>query len=93
MVIELKILKKWKLLGITIYPFVFVQDKNDKVTINHEKIHIKQQLETGIIPFFIIYGIEAILKKYEDISFEKEAYANENDFEYLNKRKHYSWLK
>ena len=30
---------------------------------------------------------------YENISFEKEAYKNQDNFEYLKKRKHYSWLK
>jgi len=46
------------------------------------------------IPFYIIYIIEAIFKKYRNISFEKEAYANQEDFEYLKNRKHYAmWRK
>ena len=34
--------------GLTIFPFVVVRSKNDlqdKVLLNHEKIHIRQQLE------------------------------------------------
>lgn len=30
---------------------------------------------------------------YHDISFEEEAYGNENNLEYLETRKHYSWTK
>lgn len=92
MVIELKILKWFKLLGITIFPFVFVQDISDEVTVNHEKIHLRQQLECLIVFFYLIYFIELIFKGYENISFEKEAYRNELDLGYLNKRRPYSWL-
>ena len=57
--------------GITIYPFVFIKFKalkTDVVLINHEKIHLKQQLELLIIPFYVFYGIEFLLKiiKYKN---------------------------
>ena len=29
---------------------------------------------------------------YKNISFEKEAYDNENDMDYLDKREHFSWI-
>lgn len=29
---------------------------------------------------------------YRNISFEKEAYDNENDMDYLDKREHFSWI-
>ena len=29
---------------------------------------------------------------YKNISFEREAYQNQNDLDYLSNRKHYSWL-
>ena len=63
--------------------------------INHEKIHLRQQLELLIFPFFIWYGIEYVINlmhykdsnlAYLNISFEREAYLYENDFTYLNKR-------
>ncbi len=41
--------------GITFFPFVFLMDKKDKlnpVFVNHEKIHIRQQLEMLVVPFF-----------------------------------------
>lgn len=50
------------------------------------------------IPFYILYGLEYLKnlwkytphKAYLNISFEREAYANENNFEYLKTRKHYA---
>lgn len=91
--------------GITIFPFVFLsnsEDKNNAILINHERIHIRQQLELLIVPFFLIYFFEFILKiikykdwklVYENISFEKEAYKNEKDLNYLKKRSFWSFLK
>lgn len=84
--------------GLTFYPFVFLADKDDKlneVFINHEKIHIRQQLELLILPFYLWYFTEYLIrllqfrnrkKAYYAISFEREAYANEKDLEYLNSR-------
>jgi hypothetical protein len=42
--------------GITFFPFIIVANqylKQNLVIINHEKIHIRQQLELLIIPFFL----------------------------------------
>lgn len=91
--------------GLAIFPFIFMKDHNlrkDKIFINHEKIHLRQQIEMVWIFFFIWYFVEFlyhwILKKnkieaYYNISFEKEAYANEMNIDYLNKRKIWSFLK
>ena len=91
--------------GLTIFPFVIVSakvDLSDKVLINHERIHLKQQLELAIVPFFIWYFIEYLIrliqfrnrrKAYRNISFEREAYANEGNMEYLKNRKFWSFLK
>lgn len=91
--------------GITIFPFVFLKSKNLKgnsVLINHEKIHLKQQLELLIIPFYLWYVLEFFIKlwkykkwhlAYRNISFEREAYSKENDLEYLNKRQMWAFLK
>lgn len=49
--------------------------------------------------FYLWYLIEWLIRlfgkgnAYRKISFEKEAYNNENDETYLTKRKHYNWLK
>ena len=91
--------------GLTFYPFVFLADKDDKlneVFINHEKIHIRQQLELLIVPFYLWYFIEYLIrllqfrnrkKAYYSISFEKEAYANEKDLEYLKSRSFWRFLR
>ena len=84
--------------GLTFFPFVilrFKNAKNDLVVMNHEKIHIRQQLELLVLPFYILYFIDFGLKylKYRDakiayrnIIFEREAYANESNINYLKSR-------
>lgn len=90
--------------ALTMWPFVFIR-KNIRVTdklLNHEKIHIRQQIECLFIFFWIIYGIEYLISifkrwnndaSYYTISFEEEAYANEKDLDYLNHRKPWAWIK
>jgi len=84
--------------GLTLFPFVIIRnflDKENRVLLNHEKIHIRQQLELLILPFFLFYFLEYLVrliqfkdrnKAYRNISFEREAYANESDFSYLQHR-------
>lgn len=95
---------KW-VRGITLFPFIVLSeklDKHDVVLLNHEKIHIRQQLELLVIPFFIIYISEFVFgylkyrnwqKAYKNISFEREAYANEKDLYYLKQRSFWSFFK
>ncbi len=90
--------------AITLFPFIILRDKNlknDKIILNHEKIHIRQQLELLIIPFYLLYFLEFIFKyfkyksryiAYRNISFEKEAYENETNQMYLKSRKWYGFL-
>lgn len=90
--------------GLAIFPFVFLKNKNlrnDQTFINHEKIHLKQQKELLWIFFFLWYFIEFLvhyiiqknmIKAYYNISFEKEAYKNENKTDYLKKRKFWAFL-
>lgn len=91
--------------GLTVFPFVFLKSANSKsdlVLINHEKIHLRQQLELLILPFFIWYGLEFLLRllkyknrqmAYRKISFEQEAYGNEKDLHYLKQRSFWNFLK
>lgn len=76
--------------------------KNDKYLINHEKIHLKQQAELLIIPFYLWYGIEFFIrlvyykncnKAYRNILFEREAYAKQHNLKYLQQRRFWSFLK
>ena len=104
-VVVLSHLFRKNFIGITIFPFIFLRDKklkNDEVLINHETIHIIQQLELLVVFFYPFYLIEYAIrliqsrdqhKAYRNISFEREAYANEHNLNYLKKRKFYSFLK
>ena len=85
--------------AIALFPFVFVRDKTlmaHPVLLNHERIHLRQQAELLVLPFYIWYVIEYCIRylrykdqkmAYRNISFEREAYANEGNLEYLSGRK------
>ena len=91
--------------GISLFPCIIFSErksKEDLVLLNHEKIHIRQQLEFLVIPFYIWYGIEFLVRyfqynnwnlAYKNISFEREAYANEKDLNYLKKRPFWKFYK
>lgn len=84
--------------GFAIFPFVFVkypEDKKNSIFINHERIHLRQQMELLILPFFVWYLLEYFFRlfqyknanlAYRNISFEREAYAKESHLEYLKNR-------
>lgn len=91
-------------LGITIFPFVFIKTtelKDDAIFINHERIHLRQQLELLVIPFLLFYVIEYAIRllqyrskdlAYRNISFEREAYVNEKDLNYLQLRPFWNFI-
>jgi len=89
--------------GITLSPFgVYIKEKylSNKIMINHESIHWKQQLEMLIIFFYLWYLIEWLIripingkKAYISLSFEREAHDNDNNLDYIKTRKHFSWIK
>lgn len=91
--------------GLSLWPFIFLKEdslKADEVLINHERIHLKQQQELLILPFYLLYVAEWLLRTvlyldsyraYQNISFEREAYANEKDMQYLRKRKTFGFLR
>ena len=99
----LKFILAPNIIGITLAPFgIYLNDKYllDKITINHESIHWEQQMEMLVIFFYLWYIIEWFIRlfingknAYYFLSFENEAYKNDNDLNYLGKRKHFSWLK
>lgn len=89
--------------GLTLFPFIFIKKHLhvDKTVINHERIHIAQQLETLFIGFYILYIFEYLKNRismthfeaYMAISFEREAFYNESNLQYLDHRKMYAFLK
>ena len=91
--------------GMTLWPFILVREshlRRDPVLINHERIHLRQQLQLLIIPFYLWYGIEFGLrwlkygnrkKAYSNLSMEREAYANETDLDYLQTFRLWSFIR
>lgn len=91
-------------LGITLCPFgIYMREVEGEITpadVMHERIHWRQQVEMLVIPFYIWYGIEYLIKvliwakeAYFNISFEREAYRNDLLIDYLSKRQPYAWIK
>jgi len=84
--------------GVSLWPFVILKHKalaKESVFMNHERIHLSQQIEMLILPFYLWYSLEFLLRlvqfknvylAYKNISFEREAYANESDLNYFRKR-------
>tara|TARA_Y100000592_G_scaffold36014_1_gene57142 strand:+ start:204 stop:542 length:339 start_codon:yes stop_codon:yes gene_type:complete len=88
--------------AITLYPFIISREKLDQRTRTHEIIHLYQQRELLVIGFYLLYVVfwawnlvkhQSFQAAYEEIPFEKEAYANDEDFVYPLNRKPYSWRK
>lgn len=91
--------------AIAFYPFIFIKNeelKSNNTLIQHELIHFRQQIELGIILFYLWYLIEYLIKliiyrnhykAYRNISFEKEAYCYEENLNYLKSRSFWSFLK
>ncbi|WP_412466695.1 hypothetical protein [Pedobacter sp. KLB.chiD] len=98
------IVKKLPAAGMAIFPFILLKSarlKNDQEIINHEKIHLRQQLELLIFPFYILYLINYLINiirykehdlAYRNIVFEKEAYQHETDLNYLKNGNWYGWI-
>lgn len=90
--------------GITIWPLVLLaseQDKVNAVTLAHERIHLRQQIEMLVLPFFIWYVFEYAIRlfqyrdrkiAYRNISFEREAYSHEKSPDYLRSRAFWNFL-
>ena len=88
--------------AITLFTFIISKEPMSPETLNHETIHIHQQMELLVIVFYLLYGYYYLrgLVKYKDkqkayymIPFEQEAYEYDNQLDYLETRKPYSWTK
>lgn len=109
MIITLPILFNFLLkqdaIAIALWPFIFIKYealKSDPCLVNHERIHLQQQIEMGVIFFYVFYVIEFLFHyikyrninlAYFSISFEKEAFANDKNLTYLKQRKFWAWRK
>ncbi|AXH74547.1 MAG: protease [crAssphage sp. isolate ctbg_1] len=89
--------------AINLFGIVFVRkglSSISKPTLNHESIHTAQMRDYWYIGFYILYLLEWIkhlfkykfnnYDAYHAISFEKEAYANQYNYNYLETRPKYN---
>lgn len=89
--------------GMALYPFILVKRKNPSATLlNHERIHLRQQLELLILPFYVWYVLEYLWHRlrglkhytaYRRISFEQEAFKHDQDLRYLRTRKRWAFVR
>ena len=94
--------KGYKAMNLFELIFVRKECKNrfTEIDLNHEKIHSAQMRELLYIIFYLWYILEYIFlifkyggnldDAYNNIRFEKEAYAHQKDLNYLKERKHYA---
>ncbi len=87
--------------AINLFGVVFVRRECTMTSadLNHEAIHTAQMREMFYVIFYLAYIVEWLchLARFQDtheayrrISFEREAYANQSDPDYLNNRKPYN---
>ena len=88
--------------GITLFPFIFIRGEGNEQLIRHETIHIKQYAETLVLGFLVLYLYDFFVglykyknfnDAYRSIRFEREAYGNEHDENYLEMRQMFAWRK
>lgn len=91
--------------AINLFGLVFARKEFkplSRITENHERIHTAQMKELLYLFFYLWYVIEWVIRliqyrdskvAYLNISFEREAYRNQNNLGYLKARKKYRNLK
>lgn len=103
-IIENSILPVKNFDAINLFGFVFVRHgvRLDDQMKRHEAIHTEQMKYMGYLFFYIWYGIEWLVrlaqyrnkqKAYFNVSFEREAYANDKHANYIRIRTRYAWTK
>ena len=86
--------------AMNLFGILFVR-KNARLsekTLNHERIHTAQWRELWYVVFLLLYPVEWIIRlpngnAYRNISFEREAYANDDNSTYLETRKRFAFVK
>ncbi len=88
--------------AINLFGVLFAKGPCNEVVINHEQIHSAQIKELAYIFFYIAYVVEWLVRiiqyrgyinGYRNISFEREAYANQHNLNYLSTRRKYNFIK
>ncbi len=93
-----------KVSGMAIFPFILLKQRDKSYSstlVFHERIHLRQQLELLIIPFYLLYLFHYFINlfyyknhhiAYKNIVFEREAYANDQNSDYLRERRFWAFL-
>jgi hypothetical protein len=91
--------------GIALFPFIVFRTSPTPGMdglVNHERIHLRQQLELLILPFYIWYLLAYMFYRikgmnhgsaYRSIVFEREAYNHDADPDYLKNRPIWAFLR
>lgn len=90
--------------AINLFGVLFVREEAvlSEADINHEAIHTEQMKEMLYVGFYMWYAVEWLVRlirfrdthsAYRNVSFEREAYANQSDLEYLQHRRPWTWLR
>lgn len=87
--------------GMALWPFVLIRQRHPGAfLLNHERIHLRQQLELGLVVFYVWYLLEYLYRwvqyknqylAYRNISFEREAFDNDRNMNYLITRKWFAF--
>jgi len=90
---------------MALFPFVLVKRsamKHDQQLLNHERIHLRQQMELLWLPFMFLYLGNYLINRlrykghdaaYRNIVFEREAYAMDRQPDYLEQRKRFAFAR
>lgn len=88
---------------MALWPFIITTLPRGSMPLHvkrHEIIHLRQQIELLVIPFYIWYGLEFLWYRlrydaytaYRKIRFEREAWNHDHHCGYLRRRKPWNWL-
>ena len=89
--------------AINLFGHVFAREEYRPIsdrTLRHEAIHTAQMRETGYVGFYLIYVAEWLYQwarlrsakqAYYAVRFEREAYAHQNELDYLTHRRPFAW--
>jgi hypothetical protein len=91
--------------AINLFGVIFIRkgEKMKPYDYNHEAIHTAQMEELFYLSFYLFYVAEFLyhlvrkrnwMKAYRSISFEREAFANQSNYHYLDNRDNFAqWTK
>jgi len=86
--------------AIAFGPFVWCRGVMDEELRNHEIIHYHQQLELMFVGqwiLYVFYWLKGLIKykdgsvAYRESPFEREAYDNDQNLDYLKTRERFAW--